>query len=158
MWLLGFPDQAVERGREAIALARVLGHPFSLAFALNWMATVHQFRREATAAQEYAETLIDLAGEHGFAIWVAFGSVVRGWALVEQGRRDEGMQQLRAGMDAWRATGAEVDRPYFLALLADVSATDGAVEDSLAMLAEALEARPPIWRCLLGIRDPSPPR
>lgn len=138
-WLLGYPDQAVERGREAIALARALAHPFSLAFALNWTATVHQFRREAAAAQEHAEALLGLARERGFAVWIAFGGVLRGWALVEQGRRDEGMRELRAGIEAWRATDAEVDVPYFLALLAEASATGGGVDEGLAMLAEALE-------------------
>src|SRR4029453_3302230 len=49
LWLLGYPDQAIGRGREAIALARALAHPFSLAFTLNWTSTVHQFRREAAA-------------------------------------------------------------------------------------------------------------
>jgi predicted ATPase len=139
LWLLGYSDQAVERGREAIALARGLAHPFSLAFALNWMATLHQFRGEAAAAQEHAETLIELAREQGFAIWVAFGRVLRGWALVQQGRRDEGMRELRDGMEAWRATGAEVDRPYFLSLLAEASAAGGDLDEGLAMLAEALD-------------------
>jgi predicted ATPase len=139
LWLLGYSDQAVARGREAIALARRLAHPFSLAFALNWMATVHQFRREVAAAQEHAEALIELASEQGFAIWVAFGRVLRGWALVQQGRRDEGMRELRDGMEAWRATGAEVDRPYFLSLLAEASAAGGDLDESLAMLAEALD-------------------
>jgi TOMM system kinase/cyclase fusion protein len=139
LWLLGYPDQAIQRGREAIALARSLSHPFSLAFALNWTATVHQFRGEAAAAQEHSEALIGLAEEQGFAVWVAFGGVLRGWALVEQGRREEGVRALRAGMEAWRATGAEVDRPYFLALLAEVSATGGEVDEGLGMLAEALE-------------------
>jgi class 3 adenylate cyclase/predicted ATPase len=139
LWLLGYPDQAVQRGREAITLARTLAHPFSLAFALNWTATVHQFRGEAAAVQEHAAVLIDLAREQGFAIWVAFGGVLRGWALAQQGRRDEGMRELRDGMEAWRATGAEVDRPYFLALLAEASAIGGDVDEGLAMLAEALD-------------------
>lgn len=139
LWLLGYPDRAVERGREAIALARGLAHPFSLAFALNWMATVYQLRGEAAAAREHAEALIELARDQGFAIWVAFGGALRGWALVQQGRRDDGMRELREGMEAWRATGAEVDRPYFLSLLAEASAAGGDFDEGLAMLPEALD-------------------
>jgi class 3 adenylate cyclase/predicted ATPase len=138
LWLLGYPDQALQRGHEAMTLAQELAHPFSLAFALNWVATVHQFRREVRATQERAEALIALSTEQGFAIWVAFGTVLRGWALAEQGRREEGMAQMHQGMAAWRATGAEVDQPYFLAVSAEVYAKGGQVAEALALLAEAL--------------------
>ena len=57
-----------------------------------------------------------LATEQGFALWVPSATFLRGWALVQQGRQAEGMAQA-AGMNAWRATGAEADRPYFLTLL-----------------------------------------
>jgi class 3 adenylate cyclase/predicted ATPase len=138
LWLLGYSDQALQRGHEAISLAQELAHPFSLAFALNWVATVHQFRRDARATRERAEALIALSTEQGFALWVAFGTVLRGWALAEQGGREEGMAQMHQGVAAWRATGAEVDLPYFLALLAEGNAKSGQVDDGLALIAEAL--------------------
>jgi predicted ATPase len=135
---LGYPDQALQRSREALALAQELAHPFSLAFALNWAATVHQFRREWRATQERSEELIALSTEQGFALWVLFATVLHGWALAEQGQQEEGMAQMRRGANAWRATGAEVDRSYFLALLAEAHGHAGQVEDGLALLAEAL--------------------
>jgi predicted ATPase len=45
---------------------------------------------------------------------------------------------MRQGMDAWRATGAEALRPYYLALLAEASAKVGQRETGLTLLAEAL--------------------
>ena len=33
LWTLGYPDQALKKGDEAVALAQALSHPFSLAFA-----------------------------------------------------------------------------------------------------------------------------
>ena len=33
LWTLGYPDQALKRGNEALALAQALSHPHSLAFA-----------------------------------------------------------------------------------------------------------------------------
>ena len=121
-----------------MALALELAHPFSLAFALNWAATVHQFRREAQATQEQAEALIALATEHGFGLWVPFATVLRGWALAEQGHGEEGVAWIRRGMEAWRATGAEVDRPNFLALLAEAYGRAGEVETGPDLLAEGL--------------------
>jgi predicted ATPase len=48
------------------------------------------------------------------------------------------MAQMQQGLAAWRATGAEVLRPYGLALLAKASAQVGQREAGLALLAEAL--------------------
>jgi predicted ATPase len=138
LWLLGYPDQALQRAHEGLNLAQEHTHPFSLAYTLNWTATVHQFRRENRATQEQAEALMTLATEQGFALWVPFATILQGWALAEQGQCIEGMARIRQGMTAWRATGARVDEPYFLALLAEVSGQLGQGEVGLAISAEAL--------------------
>jgi TOMM system kinase/cyclase fusion protein len=138
LWLLGFPDQARTSIRGALRLAHTLVHPFSLAYTLHWAATTHQLCREAQAAQEQAEASIAFSREQGFAIWVPGGTVLRGWALTEQGPVEEGIAQMRQGMTAWQATGAEVDRPYFLALLAEAYGKAGRTMEGLHVLADAL--------------------
>ena len=115
--VLGYPDQALEKSHEALTLAQELSHPFSLAFALYFAAGLHQLRREGQAAQERAEAAIALSTEQGFPVLVGAGTILRGWALAEQGQREEGIAQIRQGLAAWRATGAELLRPYFLALV-----------------------------------------
>ena len=65
---------------------------------------------------------------------------MRGWALAEQGQGEEGIAQIRQGLAAYRATGAELDRPHFLALLAEAYGKVGQVEEGLTVLAEALAA------------------
>src|SRR5262249_9332169 len=45
---------------------------------------------------------------------------------------------LQQSMQAFRATGAELNRPYFLALLAEAHGTLGEPEAGLAVLSEAL--------------------
>jgi len=140
LWLLGYPDQALKRSNEALTLAQEVAHPFTLVFALTWAAMVHQFRREVQATHERAEALIALSTEKGFAVWPTIGTILRGWALVEQGWREEGLAQMRQGISAWPATWTEVDLPYFLTLLAEAHARGGQVEDGLALLAEALES------------------
>ena len=81
LWRLGYPDQALRKSHEALALAQEVAHPFSLAYALFFAAWLHQFRREWHLTQERAEALIALATEQGFALWVAGGTTMRGWAL-----------------------------------------------------------------------------
>ena len=68
-WLLGYPDQACKRGREALALAQELAHPLSRAFALIWVARFHLQRRDWQAAAALLEALIALCTEQGFAFY-----------------------------------------------------------------------------------------
>jgi predicted ATPase len=140
LWHLGYPDQALKRSHEALSLAQELSHPFSLAYALSFAAWSHQSRREGQAAQERAEAAITLSTEQGFPSWLAMGTISWGWALAEQGQGEEGIAQMRQGMAAWRATGAELARPYYLALLAEAYGRMGQLEEGLSVLAEALSA------------------
>jgi predicted ATPase len=79
-----------------------------------------------------------LSTEQGFALLLGWGTIVRGWVLAEQGQGEEGIAQMRQGLDAWRATGAEGMRTYFLALLAEANGKVGQSEDGLHVLTEAL--------------------
>lgn len=95
LWCLGYPEQALMRSREALALAQKFAHPFSLGYALTDAAALHLFRREEPTTQVWAERLLDLAAEQGFAFRTALGSILLGWALAMQGQREEEIVQIR---------------------------------------------------------------
>jgi predicted ATPase len=138
LWYLGYPDQGRTRSQEAVTLAQQIDHPFSLGFAVSCAAIFHQFRREVCATQNRAEAATLLAKEQGFPVWMAFGFMLYGWAQTQQGQAQEGIEQMTQGLIAFRATGAEILRPYFLALLAEAYGTLGQSEAGLTVLAEAL--------------------
>jgi predicted ATPase len=138
LWYLGYPAQGLTRSHEAVTLAQQLTHPFSLGWVLSVAAIFHQFRREAHCAQECGEAVLSLATAQGFAQWRAYGSMLRGWALMHQGQVQEGITQLTQGLTAQRATGAAVLRPYFLTLLVEAYGTLGQSEAGLTVLTEAL--------------------
>jgi predicted ATPase len=138
LWMLGYPEQGLARSQEAVMLAQHSGHPFSLGFALCWASVFHQFRREVRATQERAEAAFSLAMAQGFPSWMAQGAILRGWALAQQGQAQEGIAQIEQGLRAFRATGAEIERSYFLALLAEAYGMMGHQETGLTMLTEAL--------------------
>jgi predicted ATPase len=138
LWVLGYPDQGLARNDEAIALAQQSAHPFSLNGALSVAAACHALRREVHCTQECAEAAIRLAQEQGFPHWMAIGSILHGWTLAHQGQAKEGIEQINQGRMAWRATGAKIERSYFLALLAEAHGTIGQPEAGLTVLAEAL--------------------
>jgi predicted ATPase len=138
LWLLGYPDQAVQRGREAVALGEQLGQPSALALARHFAGLVRQYRREAPAAQVSAEAVLAVAAEHGFSFWQASGRMMRGWAVAEQGSGADGIAQLREGLAGYAATGAETYRTCYLGLLAEALGSEERIEEALGVLAEAL--------------------
>jgi predicted ATPase len=138
LWFLGYPDQALQRSQAALTLAEELADPFSLGFALVFAAGLHQLRREGQAAQQRAEAGIALASEQEFAPLVSAGTIRRGWALAEQGRIEEGLEQMHKGLTARRTTRADLAQPYFLALQAEMYGKIGQSEQALPLLAEAL--------------------
>ncbi|MGH6639924.1 MAG: AAA family ATPase [Polaromonas sp.] len=137
LWLLGYPDQALARSRETLALAQTLSHPPTSANALTFAAEIHLWRREAQPTRELAEALLALAAEHGLPFGLAYGTILRGWALAAQGRATEGIEKLQQGLNAYQATGAGHWRSHFLALLAEAYGRAGRAEAGLKTLAEA---------------------
>jgi predicted ATPase len=138
LWFLGYPEQGKMRNDEAVTLAQQSAHPFSLSFILGFAAIFQQYRREVRTVQACAEAAINLATEQGFPHWMTHGAILRGWALVQQGQTQEGIEQIYLGLTTYRATGAEILRPYWLALLAEAYGIMRQLEEGLTALAEAL--------------------
>ena len=138
LFCLGYPDQALQRGHQALALAQELSHPVSLTAALRWLAALHQLRREEQAVQERADEAIALATRHGFPLFVGWATSMRGWALAQQGQEEAGIAQICQGLATYQATGAAMDRPYMLALLADAYGESGQTKKGMDTVDEAL--------------------
>jgi hypothetical protein len=92
---------------------RLRDHALAFAFFVSY------FRGEGTAAQAWADEMLMLATEQGFAHWQAQGMILRGWAVARQGHLQEGIEQLRQGLATWQAIGAGLLQPYWLGLLAE---------------------------------------
>ena len=137
-WMLGYSDQALHGINEALSQAQELNHPFSLALALHYFAFLRQFRQEVQGVQERAEALIGLSTEQRFPLWLAHGTILLGWARALQGEGAEGIAQMHQGLVAYRGTGSELHRPYFLSLLAEAYGEAGQPEEGSTVLAEAL--------------------
>jgi class 3 adenylate cyclase/predicted ATPase len=137
LWFLGLPEQALKRNDEALALARELSHPYSLAVALGYSAWIHQLRQDVGAAEKDAEAAIAISGEREFPFWLLIGMILRGWALSAGNKVDEGIALMRQGLAGYQATGAGIMRPYYLALMAQALAVTGEFGEALRLLDEA---------------------
>jgi tetratricopeptide (TPR) repeat protein len=137
LWMLGYPDQALKRSTEAIALARQLSDPTGLARAHLLIGQFHQSRRDVDETLEHAEAVQRLAAEQGLPFHLAAGSILRGWALAGQGQPDARLgreREVRAAL----STRLPSSRNQFLTAAAEVFGKGGHVEEGLAVLAQAL--------------------
>jgi predicted ATPase len=138
-WYLGYPDQAAEEGRELLAMAQELSHPFTLVYARHSIAMIHQLRGEVQHVREQTEAVVRIARERGFALYLAWSTVLYGWALVQQGDQDEGIRQMHKGIAARRAMGGTALLPYSLALLAGACRQAGRLAEASEQINEALD-------------------
>jgi class 3 adenylate cyclase/predicted ATPase len=139
LYCLGYPEQASAWSSAAIAEARSLAHPPSLASSLVLGAFPPLLGGDDSVLGERAEQLVAVTTEQGFAFWGAAGTVYRGWVKVKNGDVAEGISLLRSGSSAYRATGAETAVPYFLALLARACKIAGQVQEAVTRLDDALQ-------------------
>src|SRR5262249_3533968 len=137
LWHQGYPDRARSKSREAIALARTLGHPFTTAYALTLAGVMCQFCEDVEEAAALAASASALSSEHGITYFMAWGPILHGWTLAVQGRVEEGVVELRRGINADVATGAALSLPSFLMLLVDAHPGGGQVQAALAVRGEA---------------------
>jgi predicted ATPase len=135
LFCLGFPDQALARSSAAIAEARRLSHPPSLAASLTFGARLVSFIGDNAALNERADQLVALSTEQGFPFWGAQGTIYRGWVKVKNGDVIEGISLLRSGSSASRATGVGQPNGPLLAAACEIA---GQLEEALTLLDDAL--------------------
>ena len=135
-WLLGKPDAALEAGKHAVKLGEQVNHPFSIAFALVFLARVHLFRGEFDEAANVNQRASRIADEQSSQPMRASSGIIAAYLDARNEPGGHGLEALGAGIAAWEASGARLALPYFKSLLADALRRDGRLEDALTLLAD----------------------
>jgi len=138
LWMLGYPERAVVRSEESLALADSLRQPFSRAIALSFAAMLHYWRHDPAATRRYAEETVALCTEHGIAIYLEMGKIMLGWADNQEKEGVEGIQLIRGAIADWRASGAELVIPQLQQVLAAALARGESYQEALQEIEEAL--------------------
>jgi predicted ATPase/class 3 adenylate cyclase len=139
LWVLGYPDRAVERATTAVELARQLGHPFTLAYTLFHAGFLDLWRRDFELAHERASGALDVAEEHDYQIWKALGVVLQGAALAGVGRAEEGLARTEQGVALYQGlTTPPVFWPLLLSVRARAFALAGRPAEGLALIDEVM--------------------
>jgi len=138
LWMLGCPDRALERGREALELAHSGEHPDSVVYAQQvGLSFVRLFRREPEQGMDAIEASLKLATEQALGYHVPIGLLHRGCHLAGLGRLDEGLEQMREAMSVLEATGSRMGWTLFLTLLAEGLGRMGRPREGLDQIAKA---------------------
>jgi tetratricopeptide (TPR) repeat protein len=135
---LGHLDRALERAREGVALARTLGHPFSIGFARFMEALVHRTRRDAKAQQESAADVIEIGEAQGFPLWRGVGRIYHGLACIWLGEGEAALTEIAEGLRLAASAGNRGGAPGLLWSLADGQYTAGKHAEALATIEGAL--------------------
>jgi predicted ATPase len=139
LWHLGSTDQALQVAADAVGRAEQLSHPHTQVFTIcHARGMIDIFRRSSQGMTAYARSVVSLCYERGFLHWMACGRILEGWAAVDQGDIDHGIDILRAGVADWRAAGARLWLPLFLMLEAEAFAKAGRNEAALDAIDQAI--------------------
>jgi class 3 adenylate cyclase/predicted ATPase len=138
LWVLGEVEQAEKLAVEAIAMARGLDHPFTLAFALAALSWVYSSFGYGGRTLELANEAIAISTQYSFELVLAWAKVSQGWALVANGQ-EQGADSLISGLSAARAAGAGLNNTASLALLAEIYLRKSRFSEGLATIEDALK-------------------
>lgn len=139
LWLQGHPDQALDKCRMALDVAKRLAHPFSQAYALQFLAVAHQLCGDHEGTKRQAEAQIALCETYGFAFWAASGKMQRAWAEANDSNIEACCKTFQTALAEYGKSGSRLVRSYFLALLAELQFRAGQTDDANATLTQARE-------------------
>jgi len=143
-WLLGHDADALSSCNDAIKLARMIDHPYSLAVALAYGAITHQVRQDISELRNTVSELRELCERYGFAYYRDWVLVLDGWSRMDE----PGIGLARQGISNLRSAGSFARMPYWLSLLADLLARSNRPAAARATLDAALvagQARDDLW-------------
>jgi predicted ATPase len=138
---LGYVDQAQRRRDEALTEARQLtayNRAFGLFLAWHRYWAIYGVK-SGQAMLRSADEILAIASEHGFPLFIGFGSVMRGWCLGAAGQAEGSVSLGTQGVAVSRATGCNLVVPFLLVTLAETCGMAARPNEGLDRLAEALD-------------------
>ncbi len=138
LWILGELDQVEMLLAEAIAMARELEHPFTMAFTLATASWVYSTLHDTEQTLRLTEEAIELSTKYSFEVPLAWAMSFQGWALAEQGN-EKGIDRLEEGLSSAQKAKASLNHTYTLAILAENHLRHGRMVDGLLVIQQAQE-------------------
>jgi adenylate cyclase len=125
---------------QAASLAKELNDTHALAVTLLWTVILRHLEGNPAEVARLASDLIELSTRQNFPFWLPGGKIFRGWARSASGGTAEGIAWIEDGIRDYRATGAMLRMPYYLALKAEALYFVDRVSAALEAITEAEQA------------------
>jgi len=135
-WHLGEIDSCQGTLLEAISLAKELSDTHTLAGALHFAAYLAHYDRSPADVERLASDLIELSTRENYALWLAAGAMLRGWARSALGDPAEGISWIEHGIGDFQATYSKVES-FLLALKAEALHLADRTSEALETIKEA---------------------
>ncbi|WP_214416139.1 BTAD domain-containing putative transcriptional regulator [Sphaerisporangium fuscum] len=135
--LRGDDGEADRLDGEARERAARLASPSVQGVAMIFAARLAWVRGDAPLTREYAAAALERVSEYAITPISVIGSVLLGWAEAELGDVEAGIARVREALDQLAHTGTRLNRPCFLAMLAEQELRLGGPAEALALLGEA---------------------
>jgi predicted ATPase len=140
LWLLGYPEAALNDADCALMEARQIDHAATLMFTLNFPILVNTYCGNYRSANEHLNELVALAEEKGATFRKAEGVLRRGYLLTLTGEAASAVEIVSSGIDLWRSAGSTIFTPEQEFMLAIAHADCGQFDDAWRCIGEAMAA------------------
>jgi tetratricopeptide (TPR) repeat protein len=138
-WMQGYPQEALDLALRGIAAAELLDHPITTTFAVHWANITRHYRGDYSSSLELAQATLEMSRDRDFALFIPVGQLYHALAGMRLGEIDgqRGLTMLREALESYKATGAVFCIPFFQAVMAEVLAESGEVDEALLLLDDA---------------------
>jgi predicted ATPase/DNA-binding winged helix-turn-helix (wHTH) protein len=141
LWLLGFPDQAIERIHQAINEAERADHPASLAVAsLAWAASIFLWTGDSLGAEACIKSSISHALSQSLGPLSAVSSAREAELAIYRGNAHEGVESLEKSIEKIHAAHYELMTTEFNISLVQGLCATGRLAEAGALIDETIQS------------------
>ena len=138
LWMLGYPEKGLKHIEQAVALAKMLEHPPSIAFGYGIGCFAYHPARDFNWVENASEKVLELAEKEVFQLWDTIALIYHGWAIAMKGRIEEGIKEIDRGLEKFRPTGTRICLPDMMTMRGEVLWKAGRIEEALDALDEGI--------------------
>ena len=140
LWLLGYPDQALEATRELDRIARERGHFFDQGFAWTLGGWAYVYCGMPDEFEKFIEKAYRVGIEQSLPFFPHVQVPIhRGYVFFERQKYREAVDASRVGAETWLSLGGGISMPHALAYWAAAHARLGEVDQGLEIVERGIE-------------------
>ena len=139
LWMLGYPEAALNDVDQAVKHARESGHAPSLIYALAATSVPQLLVGNCASVNAQTDEAVAIAEEKSEVFWKAWGRILQGSVLDLTGKPSEAVHQITSGIAAYKSTGATVWLRQALTYLAKAYADLCQFDDAWRSIGEAVD-------------------